>query len=262
MIKSQFEFEVLVNGSSAKEYSHQGNYYIEAKEGSKFSLRLRNNSNQRALFVPTVDGLSVMSGDEASFKSRGYIVKAYDAITIDGWRTDKNTVAQFFFSNPKASYAQKINKGGNLGVIGCAVFQEITQIHTYDIMTDLVTTYPKIQPWYFNVGTGGTTQTSNYPLTNSQQCNTFYSAASGNTTLSCSNVTPGMSAGVATGFGEDKHSPTITVEFDKQPTPAAVFSFYYNTRKNLEAMGVEFKKPVYVTPSAFPNEEGYCKRPN
>ncbi len=255
MLKNNFEFEVLVNGSSAKEYIHKGSYYIEGKEGSKFSLRMRNNSGARVLFVPTVDGLSVMSGEEASFKSRGYIVNGYDSVTIDGWRTSNDNVAQFFFSHPKGSYAVKSDKGGNLGVIGCAVFKEKYKAPTYITLQSTPTSTPPPQ-WTLNSGS--------HNLRADSTVNAMFSCSSAslNCAASTSNNAPTVKAGLGAGFGQDKYSPVISVDFDKESTPTETFSVYYNTRKNLEALGVEFRKPVYVTPSAFPNEEGYCKRPN
>ena len=35
-----------------------------------------------------------------------------------------------------------------------------------------------------------------------------------------------------------------------------------SVKEKLEARGVEFRKAVYIAPSAFPNEDGYCERPN
>ena len=256
MLKSNFEFEVRVNGSSAKEYIHKGSYYIEGKEGSKFSLRMRNNSGARVLFVPTVDGLSVMSGEEASFKSRGYIVNAYDSVTIDGWRTSNNNVAEFFFSHPKGSYAVKSDKGGNLGVIGCAVFKEKYKAPTY--ITIPTPSYPATPQWTLSTSGSHNLRAGDNTVNAMFSC----SSASLNCAAPTSNNAPTVKAGLGAGFGQDKYSPVISVDFDKESTPTEIFSLYYNTRKNLEALGVEFRKPVYVTPSAFPDEEGYCKRPN
>ena len=256
MLKSNFEFEIIVNGSSAKEYYHNGSHYIEGKEGSKFSLRMRNNSGARVLFVPTIDGLSVMSGDEASFESRGYIVKAYDSVTIDGWRTSNSNVAQFFFSNPKGSYAKKIKKGNNLGVIGCAVFKEKVQ-------------QPEVQLKWVSSGSwgvggggklsGGANYFSDASMPIMPTGNVTANAT--NSLFACSTASAAPIQSLGTGFGNDKYSPTHVVSFDKETSPETIFSIYYNTRKGLEDMGVEFRKPIYVTPSAFPNEEGYCKRP-
>lgn len=271
MIKSNYEFEVLIHGSAAKEYYHEGSYYIEGKQGSRFSLKMRNNSNERALFVPTVDGLSIMDGKEGSFKSGGYIVNAYDSLTIDGWRTSDDNIAEFFFSTPKESYAKKMSKGNNLGVIGCAVFKEKEKVKVVEkiiIEKEQCNHHhcnwncPNYWPT-FTVNSGSNGGSAFFTST-SLNCNTSgtYELSSASLKSTTKSSSMDMSAGLGTGFGQDKYSPVITVEFEKESSPTTVFSLFYNTRHNLEAMGVEFKKPVYVAPSAFPKENGYCKRPN
>lgn len=262
MLKSNYEFEVLVNGKSVKEYSHNGSMYIEAKEGSTFSLRMSNNSSSRALFVPTVDGLSIMNGKEGSFKSSGYIINAYDSMTIAGWRTSNENVAEFFFSKPEESYATKKGKGGNLGVIGCAIFKEKepeVRIETI-IQKEYVPypvypkpfdpTYPHRGPWLYDCQSSGSNN-----ITNS-----MFSSQ-----VSSSNQSPIKSlstAGLGAGFGHDKFSPVVTVDFNRESSPQATFTIFYNTRKNLESMGIEFVRPLHVAPSAFPKEDnGYCERP-
>ena len=124
MLKQQTEFEVLVNGKPLKEYSHEGKTFIEGREGTNFAIRMRNNTGSRKLFIPSIDGLSVMNGEKAGFDSSGYIVKPYSAVTIEGWRVSNNEVNEFFFSKAKDAYATKTKNGDNLGVIGCAVFGE------------------------------------------------------------------------------------------------------------------------------------------
>ena len=285
MLKSNFEFEVLVNGHPAKEYYHNGKYFIEGREGSRFSLRMRNNSSHRVLFVPTVDGLSIMNGKEASYKSQGYVVSSYDSLTIDGWRTSDNNVAEFFFSSPKGSYAGKKSKGGNLGVLGCAVFKEKERRPDPIIIKEYIPIrYPDYQRWptypfwgvpytnggissgsvnFYSCSTGGTGRLQNASLSSSA-INNCVNGGNSQTTASNSSgeKVTNMTAGLGTGFGQDKYSPVSTVDFDKESSPSEVFTIFYNTRENLEAAGVEFKKAVYVAPSAFPNEDGYCERPN
>lgn len=282
MQKSSYEFDVLVHGSSAKEYYHKGSYYVEGKEGTRFSIRMRNNSNHRVLFVPTVDGLSIMNGKEASFKSSGYIVGAYDSLSISGWRTSNDNIAEFFFSTPKKSYASKMDRAGNLGVIGCAVFKEKERVQIIEktVIQKEYIPYP-VYPHHhcypycnFSTCTFNTSGTSNHTL-NTLQFNSSASltGSSANSSMAMSSVTgtntsgsvnlkaSKMESGLGTGFGEDKYSPVVTVEFDKESTPSETFSIFYNTRQNLEALGIEFRKPVYVAPSAFPKEDGYCERP-
>ena len=245
MLKSNFEFEVYINGHPAKEYYQNGATYIEGREGTKFSLRFKNNSWSKVLFVPTIDGLSVMDGKEGSFDSRGYIVNAYDSLTIDGWRTSNESVAEFFFSSPKGSYAKKMNKGSNLGVIGGAVFTE------------------KFNHYFAGAssGTGGDlfqTVTSTSALGSGMSTVTL---AGSNATNSINTSCYSAASNLGTGFGQDKPSSVTTVSFDKEDTPTTVFTIYYNTRQALEKLGITFTKPVYITPNPFPNEEGFCKRP-
>lgn len=266
MQKSHFEFDVLVHGSSAKEYYHNGSYYVEGKEGTRFSLRMRNNSSHRVLFVPTVDGLSIMSGKEASFKSRGYIVGAYDSLTISGWRTSDNNVAEFFFSSPKESYATKINRSGNLGVIGCAVFKENKPVEVIEKVIKEYIPYPAY-PHKCICNSLACICGKHNPSINTLMFNSVPGMKADVLSMSSAsslNVNSSKSAavqGLGTGFGKEKYSPVVTVEFEKESAPTETFSIFYNTRDNLEKMGIEFRKPVYVTPSAFPKEEGYCERP-
>ena len=281
----------MVHGSATKEYYHDGKYFIEGKEGSHFSLRMRNNSSHRALFVPTVDGMSIMNGKQASYKSQGYVINAYDSLTIDGWRTSDKNVAEFFFSTPKESYASKTNKTtGNLGVIGCAVFKEKERKpETIVIKEYIPIRYPNYPyypyyPYYGNPfypyntyqtyqcgGTstlsGGVSIDTNGGIagaTGTNTANAMYSCSAGSQQASSgsNDRTLTSNASLGTGFGQDKYSPVSTVDFDKESSPSEVFTIYYDTKEKLEARGVEFRKAVYIAPSAFPNEDGYCERPN
>lgn len=232
MQKSNYEIEILVNGSPVKEYFHDEKHYIEGRKDTRFSLRLCNNSWQRKLFVPSIDGLSVMDGEECSFKSGGYLVDGHSAITIDGWRVSDKQVAEFFFSDAKRSYSKRSGKGvANLGVIGCAVFNEKVHVIKMPTMRAMPTDYH---------GYDRSTQ--------------FFCLG---TNLSCS--TTSASADLGTGWGDQKLSEVTTVSFERNATPDAVFEIFYNTRENLKKMGVVFKQPVYVTAQAFPGQ--YCKPP-
>jgi len=259
MIKSSFEFEILVHGSSAKEYYHKGKNYIEGKKGSHFSLRMKNNSGSKALFIPTVDGLSIISGKEGSFKSQGYIVNAYDSVTIDGWRTSDDKVSQFYFSTPEKSYATKIKKGGNLGVIGCAVYKEKERVQ---IVEKIIKEYIPYNPQPYQFPNSGPWYSYTCASLNTSQPASIMNCSSALSASACGTSSETRSPqALGTGFGEDKYSPVTKVDFERADNVAEVFSIYYNTREKLEEIGVEFRKPVYVAPSAFPNEDGYCERP-
>lgn len=261
MKQLSYEFDVLVNGKPVKEYAHEGKVFIEGKEGSSFSLRMKNNSGSRALFVPTVDGLSIMDGKEASFDSRGYIVDAYSSVTIDGWRTSDSEVAQFFFSTPGKSYAASKGKKGSMGAIGCAVFQERERVHIVEKIVEKHIPYdpfpyPHWKHPYWYGGTSGGIVSFSSSLMNTE---TVSMKLDSYQTEGTSAKAFAASADLGTGWGEQKKSEVVTVNFDRPESPVRVFEIFYRTREALEEMGVAFKTPVYVS---FPQEEnGYCEPP-
>lgn len=290
MLKASYEIEVLVNGKPLKEYAHNGKVYIEGREKTVFSLRLRNNSYKQKLFVPTIDGLSIMDGKDASYKSSGYIVRGNSSLTIEGWRVSDSKVAEFYFSEPKNSYRKRMKKGNNLGVIGCAVFDEKPAPYvgpTVIIQKEYV--YPRpfhcTCPGYCYIHSGSWYSTSTGPnvawggstLLSQANCGASGTGSSmslnASNTVNCSSVTCGSAGGggilgelreatqaLGTGWGEQKKSEVVTVEFDQKETPAEVFEIYYNTRQELEKMGINFnREPHYVTPVAFPGQ--YCEPP-
>ncbi len=124
MKRNSVELQVFVRGKPVTEYRNQGKVFVEGREGSEFELRVKNNLGHRVLIVPSVDGLSVMDGQEASSQSQGYVLNAYQEMPIPGWRLDNDGVAKFIFEDMKASYAEQVGKGANRGVIGLKVFAE------------------------------------------------------------------------------------------------------------------------------------------
>jgi hypothetical protein len=260
MQKSDFEFEVLVNGKSVAEYAHEGKTFIEGKEGTEFTLKFRNRSSRRALFVPTIDGLSVMDGKVASLDSSGYIVGPYNTETISGWRISDEKVAKFFFSALEDSYAADKGQEGNVGVIGCAVFREKEPVYIQQYV------YQKpIYDYSWNWPGVWFTSTSGSGSIMSMSTNALSASLSSVNAMNCSSdvrsykEAPAQNLG--TGFGESKQESVRSVSFERELTASALFEIFYNTRANLKAMGVEFKKPLYITPSAFPNGDAYCKPP-
>ncbi len=297
MIKQGYEYEILINGKPVKEYYKDGKTYVEGRKGNRFSIRVRNNTGKRILAIPSVDGLSVMNGKEASFDSSGYIIKPYDALTIDGWRVSDKEVAQFYFADQARSYAAKMDRDGNTGVIGLAIFAEkFNELEEVKRQLEELSKQPKVIEKHIH-------HHDHYRYCNCWQCNptlTWYSTSGSYTGTSASgggggSITVGASAlnnisvsntaaynvnmlsdttqlkgssmslrnvrqELGTGWGESKRSEVRTVDFERANSPEAVFEIFYNTREQLQNMGVDFNtRPVYVAPQAFPNE--YCEPP-
>ena len=54
--------EVLVNGKTVRQYQHGAATYIEARAGTEYSIKIKNDTYCRKLAVITVDGLNVITG--------------------------------------------------------------------------------------------------------------------------------------------------------------------------------------------------------
>lgn len=147
MQKNNYALEVLVNNRPTAEYYKDGKSFVEAREGTEYTLRLKNNSWKRVLAVLSVDGVEVIGGKAAAESNNGYIVDAYSSIDIKGYRVDGENVAAFRFAGGRLSYAatvgattvvnkttgettQKVTEKNN-GVIGVRVFEEDTACHDY-----------------------------------------------------------------------------------------------------------------------------------
>ena len=72
----------------------------------KYSVQIRNRSNQRIGVVIAVDGRNIISGDRSNLRpdERMYVLGPYQQETYEGWRTGKNRVNRFYFTDAGDSY--------------------------------------------------------------------------------------------------------------------------------------------------------------
>lgn len=125
MLFNQYEVRVLVKGRPINEYSHNGQTFIEGRDGSNFEIEFKNQSALRVEAVLSVDGLSVIDGKEAGPASSGYVVGPFETVRIPGWKLTDEQVAAFQFAGKKGSYAaQSTGSARNTGVLGAMVFAE------------------------------------------------------------------------------------------------------------------------------------------
>ena len=96
---AQYELSVCPLGRRpADEYYHQGQVWVEGREGSTYTLRFTNRSPNRVLAIFSVDGLDVVKGQPAGHLSEGYVVNGNSTLDIPGWKLDSATAAEFYFS--------------------------------------------------------------------------------------------------------------------------------------------------------------------
>lgn len=150
MHKNNYSLEVLINGRPAQEYYKDAKSFIEARAGTEYTLRFRNNSWKRVMAIFSVDGVEVLKGKKAADAENGYIVDPFSSVEIKGYRIDDKTVAAFKFSHGTQSYAVIVGAktdepegdpalgvfkhdktDRNNGVIGVRVFEEDAKDHDY-----------------------------------------------------------------------------------------------------------------------------------
>jgi hypothetical protein len=101
--------------------------YLEARKGENYTITVRNNTPDRIGIVIAVDGRNIISGEKSYLRStdRMYIVRPYGSTELDGWRTDRNTVNRFYFTDKTDSYSVRtFGDSSAMGVIAAAVFRE------------------------------------------------------------------------------------------------------------------------------------------
>jgi hypothetical protein len=277
---SNYEFDVLVRGKPITKYRHEQNLYIEGRPGSEFIIRIKNNTARRILAIISVDGLSVMDGKEASYESGGYVIDPFDSLKIPGWRLDDESVAKFRFAHKKKSYAQKGGKPGNIGVIGCAVFEEelgYTMTFTANYFhpqvvynsTTLVNGSEPNNPQ--GSSTCGVMSCDSTPSETSFQFHeTTVDANSGpptSTTITCDSLTTDQESSkveavqnIGTEFGKMSSHKVNEVEFTPKDKPASVFSIHYDDRAGLKARGIDLSRKAKVA-NPFPAQKRGCTPP-
>jgi hypothetical protein len=100
--------------------------YVEAVRGMRYAIRIRNHTPQRIGVVIAVDGRNIISG-EMSQLGRGermYILPPYGSGLYEGWRTARDQVNRFYFTDAPDSYAGAWGDYSAMGVIAVAVFRE------------------------------------------------------------------------------------------------------------------------------------------
>jgi hypothetical protein len=292
MNRSSFELEVLVNGQPIREYGKDGRVFVMGKIGTPYTLRAKNNTANRVLFVVGIDGTNVVDGEglcpQTASVARGYVVQPFSKCDIDGWRVSDKEVAQFVFSDKTTAYSCKTGSPTeDCGIIAAKVFAEKVPVapppfyireehHHYH------PPLPSVQPnpWYVGPNTtpiwysdpycttslkvGGDTSdaTSMSMSMDMGAVNTFYSSvdnASGELKRSCEH-SPAPDFNLGTAWGNYLQSGIVTVAFERG-NEIASFDLYYSDRAGLEHAGIELdRKPaVSAWPKSF--NSGYCKPP-
>jgi hypothetical protein len=232
MDSSCVSLEVVSGNSALAPIDFNRQTWVEGRPGAEYTLVARNSCPFRVLAVLSVDGLDVLSGDKASFNSRGYVIDSGSSAQVEGWRKNNDQVAAFFFSSPSGSYAERVGKGGNVGVIGAAFFQEVPAPIPYP--------YPpeRARRESMNSDKSSAMPGSPPPSANSM-------AAPGMRSMPAP-----QDPSLGTGHGRRIDSSVTTTSFNRMATPFSTVSIRYESTQKLQEMGAI--APPYTGPNPFP----------
>lgn len=293
------ELQVLVNDRPVREYGHQGRTYVAGHKGSRFTLKLRNNTAQRVLAVPSIDGICACDGQPATGASKGYIIPAYSSVEIKGWKQSLRETADFIFTDRSTtSYAAQTHGAQNCGVIAVKVIAEKfvpppppppviireEHHHHHDHYP-----WPYWRPWptimYSSCSTGNITSQglAGDTLKCASNAGASYTCSVGNlmsspgvstreadqssqavnamfsAANSLSDATPDFTLG--TGYGQVREDVVSEATFERG-LELATFEIYYSDEASLTAVGVPLNKAAQISkpvPQAF---GGFCRPPS
>lgn len=220
------------SGEALSPHYYRGEYWVAGRPGAKYAIRIHNYAPGRILAVTSVDGVNVLSGEDASFGQDGYVFYPTQEYDITGWRKSRTEVAAFTFTDAAGSYAGLTGRPANIGVIGVALFPE-----------------RQYSP----------------PVTNAvPQFREGAKALQAPSARSQADAVAGASAPapkLGTGHGERESSSVEFVDFQRQePQPAEVIRIRYDSLENLLARGIIRRPPPHrpaSAPEPFPAEDSH-----
>ena len=117
--------DILVDGVAQPRLAHGGRWYVEARKGREYAIRLRNPYPVRVAVALSVDGLNTIDARETTAAAaRKWVLDPYEVVVISGWQTSQTEARRFEFTTEEKSYGQALGKTANLGVISAVFFKE------------------------------------------------------------------------------------------------------------------------------------------
>ena len=244
----KYTVSMLVGGMPVRKVSHNGKTYLPVEAGTEFVIRVENHTRERVAAVVSVDGLSVLDGEQASHESPGYVVDPGSYVDIEGWRRSEQEVAAFEVKGPsEAGYSEQMGHGRkNVGVIGCVIIPE--RRRPVRPRGTIAKGGPRGQSLGLDADYEREELTSGgIVLSDAHREKTGDSMRSRRVQLNAMNAAPTRQDASA-GYGRKVDSHSYQVQFDRDLKRKQVISLYYDTVDALVAKGV----PVEVGPDPFP----------
>lgn len=217
---------VDASGRVLPSWQQGGRIYVAGEPGTRYAIRVRNTTARRLLAVVSVDGVNVLSGETAAHAQRGYVFEPWTTAEIDGWRKSLREAAAFYFTELPDSYAARMGRPANVGVIGLAVFEE-WQPPPRDVL-------------YYRSERDDAAESKSSERAAADALGAARQAA------------PAAAPRLGTGHGERLDSRVTTTDFRRaSATPDEVIAIEYDRRSSLIARGI-VPPPVVAEPDPFP----------
>jgi hypothetical protein len=135
--------DILVNSAPQPQFAHGGRWYVEARKGKEYAIRLRNPYPVRVAVALSVDGLNTIDARETTAAAaRKWVIEPYETVVITGWQTSRTEARRFEFTTEEKSYGEALGKTANLGVISAVFFKERVIRYTPDRSKDRARSHP------------------------------------------------------------------------------------------------------------------------
>ena len=129
---SVFAVDVLIDGAPAEKLYGRGRSYVEAFEGAEYELRVRNPLPVRVAVALSVDGLNTIDARRtSSWDAKKWVIEPYGTIRIGGWQMSTERARRFYFTNERDSYAARLGRASDLGLITAVFYREAAPAVTY-----------------------------------------------------------------------------------------------------------------------------------
>ena len=94
------DVDIIVDGAPQPPYAHEGRWYVEARKGREYAIRLRNPYAVRVAVALSVDGLNTIDARETTAaEARKWVLGPYETVTISGWQTSQTRGAPLRIHN-------------------------------------------------------------------------------------------------------------------------------------------------------------------
>ncbi len=225
-----FDVDVVVGGYPLEAIYGRGRRYVEASEGAEYELVVRNPLPVRVAVALSVDGLNTIDARRtSSWESSKWVIEPYGTVRIKGWQTSSTSARRFYFTTERDSYAAKLGRASDLGVITAVFYRESTP-------RPRPVAPPPPRPYYEEDGRDESSGRSESPVENQSRAG---EGAKERGSAGATAVAPRRDDGyAATGIGRSTRYDVDWIQMRLERAPAAEVTIRYEYRDALMRLGL------------------------